>query len=148
MEELMREDITRQLKVLTRQRLHLIWEASNQGIPLHDEEHQRLAEVLQQHPQYHNAWEFADQIEDVEYVIDGVNPFLHVTFHSIIENQLATGDPPEVRAALQRLLRKRLSRHDAIHRLAQVFTEELFPVLKQDRPFNQERYVRKLRKLR
>jgi peptidoglycan/xylan/chitin deacetylase (PgdA/CDA1 family) len=144
----MKEDITRQLMILTRKHLHLIWEASKQGIPLKDEESQRLAEVLQQHQQYHNAWEFGDQIEDAEYVVDEVNPFLHATFHCVIENQLATGDPPEARLALERLTQKKLSRHEAIHRIAQIFVEEVFPMLKENRPFDRERYAQKLKKLR
>lgn len=47
----------------------------------------------------------------------------HALLHVIAENLVARGDDIPVHAALQRLVRQGLSRHDAIHALASVCSE-------------------------
>ena len=47
-------------------------------------------------------------------------PRLHAAIHLVVEDQLAAGTPPEVRRALDRLVRAGLSRHDAVHAIASV----------------------------
>ena len=100
-----------------------------------------------EHPEYHNAFEFADQVGAAEYVVDGVNPYLHLTMHAAIEDQLAAKDPPEVAVTLDRLMGQGMSRHDAIHAIAAVFIELAFPVFQGREPFNTKRYIKRLRRL-
>jgi len=40
---------------------------------------------------------------------------LHAALHLVVENQLASGEPPQARRALDRLVRGGLSRHEALH---------------------------------
>jgi hypothetical protein len=47
-------------------------------------------------------------------------PRLHAAVHLVVENQLAAGEPPEVRRALDRLVRGGLSRHEAVHAVGSV----------------------------
>jgi hypothetical protein len=42
-------------------------------------------------------------------------PRLHAAIHAVVETQLETCEPPEVRRALERLARGGLGRHEAIH---------------------------------
>lgn len=88
-----------------------------------------------------------DSLADDDIEQDGVNPLMHVTFHATIENQLADNDPPEVAETLQALVRQGYSRHEAIHALASVFLEQFFPVIKENRPFDTEAYVRGLKEM-
>jgi hypothetical protein len=74
----------------------------------------------------------------------------HSAIHAVVENQLALGQPIEAQAALARLLRGGVTRHDAIHAIGSVLAEHLFPVLQEvdDPPeFNQRSYVRGLANL-
>ena len=48
----------------------------------------------------------------------------HAVFHAIVENQIAMGVAAVVRA-IPRLMKQRLSRHDAIHAVASVLAEHL-----------------------
>lgn len=57
-------------------------------------------------------------------------PQVHASMHAVIENQLAVNDPPFVRAALDRLLREGLDRHNAIHAIAGVFAQQMHALLK------------------
>jgi hypothetical protein len=129
-----------------RQRLHEVWVAAKAGRPLAGEE-AAYAKAMLDHPEYHNAWEFADQVGAAEYVVDGANPFLHITVHVIIENQLAQGDPPEVAKTLERLLGQGMGRHGAIHAIAAAFMEVAFPAFQGREPFNTKRYIKKVRRL-
>ncbi|HTN54119.1 MAG TPA: DUF1841 family protein [Anaeromyxobacter sp.] len=43
------------------------------------------------------------------------HPRLHAALHVVVEGQLAAGEPPEVRRALDRLVAGGLTRHEALH---------------------------------
>ena len=139
----MKDDIHRELKSLTRQRLRLIWEMAQMGVVLSDED-AVLVEALREHPEYYRVWDQADELSDEELIQDGVNPVLHVTIHQIVENQLAAKDLPVVHETLERLMRSGLSRHVAIHAIGSVLCEEIWEILDQDHPFDEERYERGL----
>ena len=49
----------------------------------------------------------------------------HAAFHAIVENQIAMGLGPVVRAST-RLMKQGLSRHDAIHAVASVLADHLY----------------------
>jgi hypothetical protein len=48
---------------------------------------------------------------------------------------------------LQALLSQGHDRHEAVHGIASVFMAEVFGVMKEQRPFNEQVYVRKLKRL-
>lgn len=105
------------------------------------------AKSLQEHPEYYEVWDRVDVLSDEELIQDGVNPILHVTIHQTVENQLAAKDPPVVHETLERLMRSGLSRHEAIHAIGSVLSEEIWEILSQERPFDEERYERGLQQL-
>jgi hypothetical protein len=52
----------------------------------------------------------------------------HAVFHAIVENQIAEGLEPVIRA-LARLTNEGLSRHDALHAIGSVVSEHLFDTM-------------------
>jgi Domain of unknown function (DUF1841) len=68
-----------------------------------------------EHPEYHE--ELAQPGEEPEYrVEDGrTNPFLHLSMHLAIAEQLSIDQPPGIRAAYERLVRRRGDTHRAAH---------------------------------
>jgi hypothetical protein len=54
------------------------------------------------------------------------NPFLHLSLHLAIEEQLAIDQPPGIRAALDRLLERHGDRHAALHDILQCLGETLW----------------------
>ena len=77
------------------------------------------------------AWLALDETQRIALVTDwhhkaGIDlPRLgaHAAAHVAIESQLALGDPPSIRATLERLMAAGLSRHEAIHAIAGVLLE-------------------------
>jgi len=63
--------------------------------------------------------------------IDLPNASAHATFHVIVENQLAEGDEPVVRA-LARLMKQGLPRHDAIHAIGSAVGEQIYDLLNRE----------------
>jgi len=57
--------------------------------------------------------------------IDVQNLTLHATFHAIVENQLAEG-LEAVDRALMRLMHEGLPRHDAVHAIGSVLSEQIW----------------------
>jgi hypothetical protein len=140
------DDIYREMKDLSRQRLRLIWEMAQMGV-VPDDEDAVLIQALREHPEYYEIWDQVDELSDEELIQDGVDPILHVTIHQTIENQLAAKEPPVVHETLERLMRSGLSRHEAIHAIGSVLSVEIWEILKEERSFNEERYERGLRQL-
>jgi hypothetical protein len=68
------------------------------------------------HPEYHDELARAEAT-DAEYRIeDGrTNPFLHLSMHLAIAEQLSIDQPPGVRAAFERLAQRRGNAHGAAH---------------------------------
>jgi hypothetical protein len=70
-------------------------------------------------------------------------PRVHAALHVVVEEQLATGDPPAARRALERLLASGRSRHDAVHAIADVAADSARAALGSGR-FDAEAYARAL----
>jgi len=124
---------------------HSIWERSQRGEAVAGEE-AHLAAAMKEHPEYRVAWESPQRLP--ESTIGGVNPYLHVTMHTIVENQLAQNEPPEAAEALERLLAAGVSRHEAIHRIGNLVLQQIWRIQRERRPFDRQTHVRALKSLK
>ncbi len=70
-------------------------------------------------------------------------PSLHAAVHLVVENQLALGEPPEVRRALGRLVRGGLPRHEAVHAVGMLVANAMAAAL-DGRTFDAPAYAREL----
>jgi hypothetical protein len=71
------------------------------------------------HPEYHDALADIDQALAKDYSVDGgqANPFLHLSMHLTIDEQLEIDQPPGIRAAGHGLAQRLGSMHDAHHEI-------------------------------
>lgn len=78
-----------------------------------------------------------------------MNPkdILKQQFLAVVNNQLSADKPPETAHALERLKGEGYSEEDARLLIAQCVAVEIFQVMKNEEPFNNERYVRNLMRL-
>lgn len=134
------------MKIISHSRLHKIWLAAKNGEPL-DGEETVLAQAMCEHPEDADIWDELDTLSDGEIIRDGVNTLLHISMHSMVENQLAQNTLPEVPKAMNSLLARGASRHEAIHAIAYEFSMELAKILQTKRPFNEIAYKRRLEKI-
>lgn len=74
-------------------------------------------------------------------------PHLKAAFLETVENQLTENDPPETRETLDRLIAQGMSEDDAKIYIAQAVSVEIFDILKHQREFNLDRYLKNLKQL-
>jgi hypothetical protein len=72
---------------------------------------------------------------------------LRAALFEVVENQLRHNDPPETRQTLERLVAEGHSDQEAKGLIAAVVSVEIYDILKQQQPFNQERFTAALHKL-
>jgi len=141
------EDKYDEWRYLGRAHLGDTWEMAMAGAELEGED-ATMAEVLKQHPEYFDLWEQVDTLPPGEEVLrDGVNPFVHVGIHQTVENQIANHNPPQTAETLEALMRAGYTRHEAVHAIGAIVSDEIFAILKDNRPFNETSYAKALRAL-
>jgi hypothetical protein len=135
-----------ELRELSHERIYLLWQAAKVGGPLEGDDAQ-LVQAMRDHPEYYEVWDHANEFLQEQVAINGANPFLHVVMHTVVENQAAQGNPPEVPAVLEFKVSHRLPRHQVVHEIANEFAQLLWQALHNREPFDNEAYRRKLDRL-
>ncbi len=139
-------DEYKELRNFARNYIADIWKKHKMGGSLKGVD-KRLANIMKEHKEYYKVWDNADKIGENEYIIEGVNPFLHVQLHLIVENQLAMGNPRIVKEVVEELNKFGLSHHEIVHLIAKPLLEQIFDMLKNNVLFDENRYTRDLRKI-
>src|SRR5690625_6713414 len=81
------------------------------------------AKIISWHPEYHALLETPHAAQADFSVEQGqTNPFLHLSMHLAIQEQLSIDQPPGIRAAYQSLL-SRLDPHEAEHHIMEALGE-------------------------
>lgn len=76
------------------------------------------------------------------------NDTVHATMHTIVENQIAASDPPQVGPTVQRLTAEGLDRHEAVHAVSSLIADFFFDVTHgETAPFVVEEYVAAMERL-
>ena len=74
-------------------------------------------ELMQQHPEYHALFDHPERYAERDYLpeMGETNPFLHLSLHLAIREQLPIDQPRGIAAHYRRLLEKTGNAHDAEH---------------------------------
>jgi hypothetical protein len=83
---------------------------------------------VRQHPEYHDLLLDADAAVAREFRIEdgATNPFLHLSMHLAIAEQLSIDQPPGLRAAYERLVRRTGDPHVAAHEVMECLGEVIW----------------------
>ena len=75
------------------------------------------AKWIEQHPEYHPLLINTEEAIQQDYTPEGgvTNPFLHLSMHLSISEQISIDQPPGIRLIQQRLAQKLGSEHEAQH---------------------------------
>jgi hypothetical protein len=89
---------------------------------------QVAVEVVLEHPEYHALLHAPERNLDRDFSADAgtMNPFLHLSLHLAIREQLAIDQPRGLRAEHERLVRELGSEHDAAHAVLECLGETLW----------------------
>jgi len=105
------------------------------------------ADLIAQHAEYHALLDNPETAVDQEFTPEGgqMNPFLHLSLHLAIAEQISIDQPPGIRAAYD-TLRRRLDVHDAEHVVMECLGETLWRSQREGRALDGEHYLECLRR--
>jgi len=103
------------------------WAKRRAGTPLTDLE-RIAADLVALHPEYHATLEEPEKFADRDYAPEtgDVNPFLHLSLHLAVAEQLAIDQPPGIRAQFERLREARGDEHAALHAVLECLGEVMW----------------------
>lgn len=100
------------------------------------------AQWLTEHPEYHAVLENpTDATRDYTPDEGQTNPFLHLSMHLAISEQISIDQPPGIRAAYERLAQRLDSPHEAQHRIMECLGQVLWQSQRDGTPPDSEAYL-------
>lgn len=110
-----------------RQVLWDAWSRARAGLPLNELE-RRIASCIELHPEYQPLFSDAETFLSRAFTLDdAMNPYLHLSLHLAMEEQIASAQPPEAGLAVAHLMKTRgMHRHDALHVLMETLAESVY----------------------
>jgi len=100
------------------------WRKYRAGEPLAGIEALALEAILA-HPEYHEMLSAAERHRGKDYT-DEANPFLHMSLHVALEEQLSIDQPPGIVERFAALLARSGGRHEAMHEAIECLAETVW----------------------
>ena len=118
------------------------WRKHREGQPLEGVE-QLIVEVALRHPEYHDVLDNPERQTDRDYLpaLGESNPFMHLSLHIAVAEQLSIDQPPGVRAGFQQLRLKHGDAHAAEHVVMECLGESLWQAQRSRQPLDQTAYL-------
>jgi Domain of unknown function (DUF1841) len=122
------------------------WRKHRERLPLVGAE-VTAADIAARHPEYHALLADPGAALDKEWTPEGgqMNPFLHLSLHLAIHEQVSIDQPPGIRAALA-ALRAKMEPHAAEHVLLECLGEAIWRAQRQGGPMDAAAYVESIRR--
>jgi hypothetical protein len=123
------------------------WAKYRAGRPLTGLEQKAVA-IIALHPEYHAIVEDPDKHLARDYGPEGgeMNPFLHLSLHLAVDEQLGIDQPPGIRAEFERLRAAHGDEHAALHDVLECLGETLWQAQRQRAAPDADSYLECLRK--
>jgi hypothetical protein len=118
------------------------WARYRRGQPLSGLE-QTALQVILLHREYHGLLEDPEGHLDRDYTPEsgGLNPFLHLSLHLAIAEQLSIDQPRGIRSAFEALQTRLGSEHDALHAVLECLGETLWQAQRQGMVPDEQAYL-------
>ena len=100
------------------------WRKYRAGEPLAGIETLAL-EVILLHPEYHGLLSQPGRYREKDYT-DESNPFLHMSLHLALEEQLSIDQPPGIIVTLKKLLQNKSEKHEVLHQAIECLAETMW----------------------
>lgn len=105
------------------------------------------ADLVAHHPEYHALLDDPDGILKDFSPEDGqINPFLHLSLHLAIEEQLSINQPPGIREAFEACQTRHGDRHAALHDVLECLGETIWRAQRDGAALDARTYVDEVRK--
>ena len=106
------------------------------------------ADWIREHPEYHDTLRNLDEALAANYSIDEgrTNPFLHLSMHLSISEQISVDQPKGIRGIFLALANKLNSEHEAQHQIMECLGEMMWVAQRNGTPPDGAAYIEALRK--
>ena len=105
------------------------------------------ADLVAHHPEYHALINDPDGVQKDFSPDDGqINPFLHLSLHLAIEEQLSINQPPGIREAFEHAQARHGDRHAALHDVLEALGETIWRAQRDKAPLDALAYVEAVRR--
>lgn len=104
---------------------------------------------MEQHPEYHALLVDSEQAISQDYTPERgeTNPFLHLSMHLSISEQISIDQPPGIRHIATMLSQKLDSEHEAQHRIMECLGQVLWESQRDGGQLSPEKYLLALKQL-
>lgn len=104
-------------------------------------------DLVSRHPEYQGLMANTEAALDRDWTPEGgeTNPFLHLSLHLAIHEQISIDQPPGIRQSYQALL-TRMEAHDAEHILLECLGETIWKAQRQGGPMDAQAYLESIRR--
>ena len=104
---------------------------------------QKAAALIALHPEYHTILEAPERHLDRDYAPESgaINPFLHLSLHLAVAEQLAIDQPPGIRGEFERIRAARGDEHAALHAVLECLGEVLWQSQRSATPPDAQLYL-------
>ena len=109
---------------------------------------QTVVNIIALHPEYHDVVEHAGRNVDRDFSPESgqMNPFLHLSLHLAVAEQLAIDQPPGIRAQFARLRVAKGDEHEALHAVLECLGETMWQAQRLGTPPDGDAYLECLKK--
>tara|TARA_B100000686_G_scaffold353619_1_gene459960 strand:+ start:670 stop:1089 length:420 start_codon:yes stop_codon:yes gene_type:complete len=111
----------------SRQFLFDTWHKYHHKALLSDMEKMAL-DIILLHPEYHSILDNTEKYYDKDFLpeMGSTNPFLHMSMHIAIKEQLSINQPAGIRDRFNRLQKKNNNEHKTMHQIMECLAEMLW----------------------
>ena len=109
-----------------------------------------ILDVILAHPEYHRLLDQGEQSLKKDYspAAGDINPFLHMSMHIAIKEQIETDRPAGIRALCEALLDKVSDPHEMEHRIMECLGESLWLAQRNNSMSDDRLYLESVRALK
>lgn len=127
---------------------HQAWRKRREKQPLEPME-ALICDILELHPEYHPIVESIDDNLDRDWLPDQgeTNPFLHMSMHIAIREQVLADRPAGIKALYKQVCDKKRDVHEAEHALMECLGEALWKAQSSGLPPDEAGYLDCIRRL-
>ncbi len=106
-----------------------------------------LVQIISQHPEYHALFENEDNLlQDFPMANGDPNPFLHLSLHLAVQEQLSLQRPAELTDLYHQLMQKHPDVHAAEHEIMECLSEMIWQAQHNQSMANENNYIECIRK--
>jgi hypothetical protein len=110
---------------------------------------QLIAEIIHHHPEYHSLLEQADLAVERDFLpeMGEANPFLHLSMHVSLQEQISTDRPLGITAAYKQLVMNKADAHAAEHMMMECIGQMIWEAQTNNSTPNELKYLECVKKL-